>query len=476
MPTLDEIRAARLARQKSRDERFGAIGDTLRGFFGVGQDTVNIADVGVGDQLAPTPDTAAALGVPPAIAAAPSVPVAQPVTAQPSQTDAAGALAQPVQQQIPPVIQAQPDFVANILAAPSGPVPGETTDIVQSLNGVQEPGIEGAAPTRPVGADARFPGPLAGEIPDVAAEGAPGVLAKFGEFAQTVSGELATNPVLRDLLGQVAQALTAKDPTGLPFQLAGGIRESAQAAQVEMVRQNMLDVLAGRGPDERVDINQLTISPELMKQGQVSALNEFSAAIAGQTALAGIQTPEERAAELQLTQTQVQATQQLANQRYLENIETLTGAGVVQEFNSTHLSLLRFINQKATDNAALVAGTTGSARGPGGEITYLFKDPEKARRIIEEQTRTQIAALVDAEELPESAMLLTTGVDDPSKITTAPNISGLDTSIQPPSSVANDKRLGPNPKFMGSKKEDGGKTLWYFDTNGDGKIDQAVRK
>ncbi len=395
----------------------------------------------------------------------------QPITpAQPAQADVPAALgaaqteAQPMVQPIlPAAAQAVPDFVGNVLAPRSEQISAETSDVVQTLNGVQGPGIEGVAP-------------LEGEISDVAAEKGPGALAKFGEFATAISGELATNPILQDLLGQVAQALTAKSPAGFPFQLASSIREYAQGAQQDIVRQSVLDVLAGRTPDERADPNRLTLSPELRKQGQIAGLNEFSAAIAGQAALADIETPEERALEFQLSTAQLQATQALTNKRNLEMLEILSGAGVEDQFTSTHLGLLRFINNKASEQAALIAGTTGIGIGPDGRPNFLYKDPIKANEIIKQITNTEITALVDVGELPESAMLLTSR-DVTGKPTPVPNVQDLDTTTQPPSSVTNDKRLGTDPKFMGSKKEaNTGKTIWYFDTNGDGKIDQGVRK
>lgn len=473
----DTVRTKRLKRQEELKARRGAIGDTILQFFGGSDpDTASIIDVSnqlalpVGDQpIIPgtmPPVQPALAGTAPSPAA--QAPVSKAPAAQPAQSDVGSALGQvsaatPTQ----PFVQPQdPGFVANILSQPIQPGQGIATapESVQTLNGIQEGTI------RPT-VSGEFEQPT-GEISDAAAAGAPGALAKFGEFAQTISGELATNPILQDLLGQVAQALTAKDPTGFPFQLAGGIRESAQAAQVDLVRQDVLDRIAGRGPDDRVDLNQLTLSPELRKQGQLAGLSEFSAAIGGQTALAGIPSEQEREAEFELTQAQIQATQSLTNQRNIQTLEILTNAGVVDQFTSVHLSLINSINRMANQQAALVAGTTGVSIGPDGRPTFLFKDPTKANELIKEITNTQISALVDNGQLPESALILTDR--EAGQAVTVPDATTLDTTVQPPKSVSSDKRLPSNAKFIGSKKDDG-KTLWFYDTNNDGKADTAVR-
>ncbi len=361
--------------------------------------------------------------------------------------------ARPREQFVQPQV---PDLVSNLLA---GRQIAETPETVQTLNGVQETGITGEAR----------------EIPDVVAAEAPGMLERFGEGAKAITGELATNPVLRDLLSQVAQALSAREPQSFPYQLATGIRESAQAQQMDLVRQSVLDKLAGREPDDRFDLNMSVLPPDMQMQAVLSGYGELGAAADIQRSLAGIPTEQERAAEFELTQSQIDATDALVQQRYADIISTLFAAGAIDQFDSNTLGLLRFINQRATQAASLLFEHTGMGVGPSGEKTFLFKDPQKANEMINSLFNSQIQRLVNAGKLPESSMLLTRGPSETDANVPAPDAQTLDRTTKPPDSVTKDSRLPRGAKYIGNRAENG-KTLYFFDTTGDGKPDTAVRK
>lgn len=420
-------------------------------------------DILLGDQdTTAIPDaTAAALPSPTQIAGQNvPVPIPAPTTdqAQPQVQpgmDIGAALGQPRQREEFARPQ-DPNFVANLLG-PQAQIAG-APESVQTVNGVQEPGIaeEGR------------------EIPDVAAAEAPNLLQQFGESARAISGELATNPVLQDLLGQVAQALTAKDPTGFPFQLATGIRESAQGAQADIVRQNVLDTLAGREPDDRIDPNMLTLSPELRSRAQLSALSEVGAAASIQSTLAGIPTGQEREVAFELTQSQIDATNALTTQRNLETAQILTSTGIGQQFDSTQLSLMRLINDTANKIAAQAAGIQGVIQDAAGNTTFQFKNPEKYVEVFNNTRDPIINSMINNKALPESARLLSTRAQTDRNVP-SPNVQTLNKTTQPPDSVRDDNRLPKNAKFVGSQKQNG-KTLWFYDTTGDGRADTAVRQ
>ncbi len=416
-----------------------------------GQDTSAIPDAT--GQVIPEPSQIQPSGTQvPIQGAVQGQPQVQPQPIQPG--DIAGALgaARPRQEFVQPQT---PDIIGNVLA---GRQIAETPDTVQTLNGVQEPGITGEAR----------------EIPDAVAAEAPGLLQRFGEGIGRFTSELATNPVLQDQIAQVAQALSAREPRSFPFQLATGIRESAQGAQQDLLRQATLDRLAGREPDDRIDPNMLTLSPELRTRAQLGAIAEIGAAADIQKTISGIPTGQERAQQFELTEAQIAATDALTQQRDLETIQSLTSAGIGQEFDSTQLSLLRLINDTANKIAAQAGGIQGVIQDPSGNTTFQFKNPEQYTRVFNETRDVIINNLINAGALPENARLLSTRTQADGNVS-VPDTKSLDKTTQPPDSVVNDKRLPKNAKFLGSKSDDG-KVLYYFDTNGDGIADTAVRK
>ncbi len=403
----------------------------------------------------------------------PQIQPSQPIQEGGGMVDVAGALgeARPREQFVQPQV---PDLVSRVLA---GKQIAETPETVQTLNGVQEGGIAPQVQPQPVDVPSRFAG-FRGtqEIPDAVAAEAPGMLERFGEGVKAIAGELGTNPVLRDLLSQVAQALSAREPQSFPYQLATGIREAAQTQQMGLVRQSVLDKLAGREPDDRFDLNMSVLPPDMQMQAILSGYGELGAAVDISEKLAGIPTEQERAAEFELTQSQIDATDALVQQRYADIISTLSTAGAIDQFDSNALGLLRFINQRATQTASLLFEHTGMGVGPSGEKTFLFKDPQKANEMIDNLFNSQVQLLVDAGKLPESSILLTRGPSETDANVSIPNTRSLDRTAQPPNSVAKDTRLPRGSKFIGSQREEKGTTLWWFDTTGDGRADTPVRK
>lgn len=376
----------------------------------------------------------------------------QPIPAGLSDIDIATILgaARPKQEFEQPQI---PDLVSNVLAGRQQVQP----DTVQTLNGVQEPGI--AEESR--------------EIPDTVAAEAPDALASFGDAIFKISGELATNPILQDELASIAQALTARSPQSFPFQLATSIRESAQGQQAEIARQAVIDRLAGREPDDRVDPNMLTLSPELRSQAQLNALNELNTAANIQKTLGGIQTPQEREVAFELTQAQIDASESLTTQRNLETVQLLTSTGIGKSFDSTQLSLLRLINDTANKLAAQAGGIQGVTQDASGNTTFRFKNPDKYTKVFIETRDQIINSMVASGTLPEEATLLTAPSEDGTNVA-QPQVQTLDKTTQPPDSVSSDNRLPKGAKFIGSEKKDG-VTLWYYDTTGDGRINTAIR-
>ena len=413
-----------------------------------GQDTSAIPDAT--GQVIPEPSQIQPSGTQvPIQGAVQGQPQIQPQPIQPG--DIAGALgaARPRQEFVQP--QA-PDIIGNVLA---GRQIAEAPDTVQTVNGVQEPGITGEEP----GFFERL---------DVFSDLPPGEqLARFGEIAKAFTGELATNPILQDQIAQVAQALSAREPRSFPFQLATGIRESAQGAQQDLLRQATLDRLAGREPDDRIDPNMLTLSPELRTRAQLGAIAEIGAAADIQKTISGIPTGQERAQQFELTEAQIAATDALTQQRDLETIQSLTGIGIGQEFDSTQLSLLRLINDTANKIAAQAGGIRGVTQDTAGNTTFQFINPERYTKVFNETRDAIVNNLVDVGALPENARLLSTRTRTDGNVS-VPDVGTLDRATQPPENVLKDSRL-KGATYLGTDGE-----FYYFDTSGDGRTDKKV--
>lgn len=78
-----------------------------------------------------------------------------------------------------------------------------------------------------------------------------------------VGTALATDPTVQAQVGQLAMALGAKSPKGIGYQLGQSIVEQAEGRQYQMLQGYFSDVIAGREPTADLDLENLTLSPEL---------------------------------------------------------------------------------------------------------------------------------------------------------------------------------------------------------------------
>lgn len=417
------------------------------------------------------------IGAPPVLGqvATPEQPIqmAQPAqAAKPIQPtgDIAGALGGAMSRKQFAQQEAPVDFLARLLAErPDTGVP----DTLQNLKGIQEPGTTiaerlkgGVRGVARAGARAL----ATGEIPSgqEALAGAGGMLKGLSEAATAFSTELATNPVLQDQIGQIAQALTAREPESFPFQMASGIRASAQSRQADLLRQSIIGRLAGREPGDDVDIDVSILPLGMQEQITQSLVGEISSLASAQRDIAGIPTPEERLQEFEQNEAQIALT----NARYLEIIKTLTDAGVVDRFDAGQLSLMRYVTAKANSTAAMTHSYTGMGIGPGGEKTYLWKNPKEAIKMVQEIESFMFENLIRVKKLDEAATILTTFPEEGADVT-PPEIRGLD-KTPPPDSVLKDTRLKQGARYVGNSTEDG-KTTYWFDETGQGRITVGIR-
>lgn len=74
---------------------------------------------------------------------------------------------------------------------------------------------------------------------------------------------LATDPTVQAQVGQLAMALGAKSPRGVGYQLGQSIVKEAEGKQYQMLQTYFSDVIAGRQPSTDMDLENLTLSPEL---------------------------------------------------------------------------------------------------------------------------------------------------------------------------------------------------------------------
>lgn len=297
--------------------------------------------------------------------------------------------------------------------------------------------------------------------------------------------KIGTDPVIQDQLAQIAQALSAREPSSFGFQLGGALRESAQGQQASILRQSILDQLAGREP--AVDPNTLTLSAPLRQAAVTSTLSEVSTALGMEAQQAGIPTEQqqelafnveqarfvlanqeikseaERFQLFRLNEAQIGATMALQQQR---QIETTSKIGEMQtqgiDITSTHQGVIDEIDKNANVIAAKAAGITGLTKGADDTVTYQFENPDKYVETYNTIRNQEIAQAIARGVLPKAATTLMSGAESQAAIAFRPQADRRMTS------------KFPNAVFKGTKTV-GNVIFYYYDTTGSGQADQSVK-
>lgn len=131
---------------------------------------------------------------------------------------------------------------------------------------------------------------------------------------------LATDPTVQAHVGQIAMALGAKSPRGVGYQLGQSIVKSAEGQQYQMLQEYFGDIISGREPREEMDLENLTLSPEL----RAKAFNDVLVQTLGGARVkyfeAGARRQEAEAAHIETRTPEVIAAEEVAEDAETERI------------------------------------------------------------------------------------------------------------------------------------------------------------